>query len=182
MDLEKRSAAEEAAVETAETGAEEKKAPVVSADKQKPVYMYIAILFVAAAMLIVISLLMQRSSNQEVIGQLQSSVNAIEALQESQVQNMELMGQVEDLEEQVEDLTAAAEESAKVTEALQWLSIIEQLYSAEEYLTCFETIEKFRLSGTVEYLPQDNTLTETALSPAERYAALEQAVTNMNIA
>ena len=144
--------------------------------------MYIAILFVAAAMLIVISLLMQRSSNEEVIGQLQSSVNAIEALQESQVQNIELLGENEELKDQIADLTAAADENAKVTEALQWLSIIEQLYSAEEYQTCFESMEKFQLSGTVEYLPEDNNLTETALSPAERYAILEKAVTNMNLA
>ena len=88
----------------------------------------------------------------------------------------------EELKDQIADLTAAAEENAKITEALQWLSIIEQLYSEEEYLTCFESMEKFRLSGTVEYLPQDNNLTETALSPAERYAILEKAVTNMNLA
>ena len=179
MDTEKNNTAEET-LEAAETAAETA-APTHPQNKQKPVYMYICILFVAAAMLIVISLLMQRSSHQEMIGQLQTSVNAIEALQESQVQNMELLGQVEDLEEQVADLTAAAEESAKVTEALQWLAIIEQQYSLEEYATCFESIEKFKLSGTVEYLPQDNTLTETALSPAQRYAILEETVTNMTI-
>ena len=172
MDLEKNTPAAE----------EEISVPTVPVDKQKPVYMYIAILFVAAAMLIVISLLMQRSSNQEVIGQLQSSVNAIEALQESQVQNMELLGQVNELEDQLSTLTTESEENAKTIEALQWLSIIEQLYSEEEYATCFETMEKFQLSGTAEYLPQENTLTETALSPAERYAILEKAITKMNIA
>ncbi len=180
MDLEKNTAAEEVK-ETAEPAAEEKNVSTVSVDKQKPVYMYIGILFVAAAMLIVISLLMQRSSNQEVIGQLQSSVNAIEALQESQVQNMELLGQVSELEEQVATLTTEAEESAKTLEALQWLAIIEQQYGAEEYETCFESIEKFKLSGTVEYLPQDNTLTETAPSPAQRFADLDWAMTNKQI-
>ena len=180
MDMEKNNTAEEV-LEAAEPAAEEKSAPTLPQNKQKPVYVYICILFVAAAMLIVISLLMQRSSHQEMIGQLQTSVNAIEALQESQVQNTELLGQVEDLEEQVADLTAAAEESTKVTEALQWLAIIEQQYSLEEYATCFESMEKFKLSGTVDYLPQDNTLTETALSPAERYAILEETVTNMTI-
>ena len=181
MDPEK-TIAEETVVETAEKEEkEEKSVPTIPADKQKPVYMYIAILFVAAAMLIALSLLMHRNSNEEVLGQLQSSVNAIEALQESQLQNIELQKEVSDLEEQLADLTAQAETDAKTAEALQWLAIIEQQYSMEEYQTCFESIEKFKLSGTVEYLPTDNDLTETAVSPAERFADLDWAITNMDI-
>lgn len=186
MKLEKRGAAAE------ETAAEEKSVPTIPVGKQKPVYVYIAILFVAAAMLIVISLLMHRHSNEEVIGELQSSVNALEALQESQLQNMELQNQLEEkddliaqLEAQLSELEASAkteaEAAAATAEALQWLAIIEQQYGMEEYDTCLESIEKFKLSGTVEYLPADNTLTETAVSPAERFADLEWAVTNMDI-
>ncbi len=194
MKLEKHSAAAEetAAAETAETAVEEKSVPTISADKQKPVYMYIAILFVAAAMLIVISLVMHRSSNEEVIGELQSSVNALEALQESQLQNMELQNQLEekadliaDLEGQLAALEASKKEEADAAaatmEALQWLAIIEQQYGMEEYETCFESIEKFKLSGTVDYLPTDNALTETAVSPAERFADIQLAVTHMDI-
>jgi len=189
MKLEKRSAAEEAPVaEAAEPTAEETSVPSLPAGRQKPVYVYIAILFAAAAMLIVISLLMHRHSNEEVIGELHSSVNALEALQESQLLNIDLQNEIEEkddaiaaLETQISDLSAAAEEDAAVIEALQWLAIIEQQYGMEEYDTCFESIEKFKLSGTVDYLPTDNTLTETAVSPAERFAIIDEAVSNMEI-
>ena len=173
---------EEEPVETAAPAeTEEKPVPSLPADKQKPVYVYIAILFAAAAMLIVISLLMHRHSNEEVLGQLQSSVNALEALQESQLQNIELQKEVDGLEEQLTALNAQADEAAKTAEALQWLAIIEQQYGMEEYETCFESIEKFKLSGTVDYLPTENTLTETAVSPAERFAMLDEAVANRDI-
>lgn len=179
MSLQKRSDAVE---ETTAPAAE----PTHEESKQKPVYVYIIILFVAAAMLIVVSLLAHQRSNEQVIGELQTSVNALQNLQESQELNMQLKDQIEDYEEQIQDYEVQlsdaeteGETAAATIEALQWLGIIEQLYGAEEYTTCLETIDKFKASGTMNYLPTDNTLTETAVSPAQRLADIEYAISQM---
>lgn len=51
---------------------------------KKPVVIYIMILFIAAFLLMTLSFFMHQRSNTEVLGELQDSVNAMQAVQQTQ--------------------------------------------------------------------------------------------------
>ena len=72
--------------------------------KNKPVIVYIMILFIVAFLLMAFSFLMHQRSNEEVIGSLQSSVSTLKELQESQDRNMQLQDQLDEAAKQIEDL------------------------------------------------------------------------------
>ncbi len=61
---------------------------------KKPVIIYILILFLAAFMLMFLSLLAHQRSNSEALGQLQNSVSAIQEIQTSQEQVIDLQKQL----------------------------------------------------------------------------------------
>ena len=82
MKLEKRSAGE-----AEQTPVQEDKP---AGNKRQPVVVYIMVLFIAAFLLMALSFLMHQRSNTEALGQLQNSVNAMQAVQETQEKVIEL--------------------------------------------------------------------------------------------
>ena len=73
-------------------------APAAPHHRQKPVYVYIFVLFVVALLLMALSLFMAHRNNQQVIGELQSSANSMQLLQESEERNVALGNRIDELE------------------------------------------------------------------------------------
>ena len=82
---------------------------------KKPVIIYILILFLAAFMLMFLSLLAHQRSNSEALGQLQNSVSAIQEIQTSQEQVIDLQKQLSEAQKERD----TAEDAAKAKDAVQ---------------------------------------------------------------
>ena len=106
-------------------------APDKPAKNNKPVVIYIMILFIAAFLLMALSFFMHQRSNTEALGELQSSVNAMQEIQISQEQIIELQEAVDDLEERNAALETELEETADLLDEarnqLQALQSLEEL-------------------------------------------------------
>ena len=145
---------------------------------KKPVIVYILILFLAAFLLMFLSMLSHQRSNAEALGQLQNSVSAIQEIQTSQEQVIELQKQKE--------LDAAQEEShekddsiaqlEKEANALLALYNLQQEYAAGNLDGCRVTLQEISDQGLEELLPK--TAPDGITSPAQRYQQLREAILN----
>ena len=129
----------------------EEKQNLPQAEKNKPVIVYIMILFIAAFLLMALSFLMHQRSNTEALGQLQNSVTAMQEVQATQEENIALQQQLSDLQEQLDKTTAAydgqlkalvgdLEQKQLALDAMTNLYLLQQSYSAGEYESCMEII------------------------------------------
>lgn len=154
---------------------------------------YIAILFAAAFLLLLLSYLMQQRNNAEVISGLTDSVSAMQTLDNLIQENKQLEEQVTALEEnadvQQQSLDAAKaredilqrenEELRKQTQALDYLREIQRLYALQSYRKAREVISAFEEAGLVPYLPTQATYQtekQDRPSPAETYANIYEAL------
>ena len=154
---------------------------------------YIAILFAAAFLLLLLSYLMQQRNNAEVISGLTDSVSAMQTLDNLVQENQQLREDVTALEEnsntQQQALDAANareellqkenEDLRKQVEALDYLREIQRLYALQYYRKAREVISEFEESGLIPYLPTQNAYQneeEDRLSPAETYADIYEAL------
>lgn len=149
--------------------------------KNKPVVVYIMVLFIVAFLLMALSFLMHQRSNEEVIGTLQSSVSILQELQQSQDENIQLHARLENAEKQareletrLEELEDAKAESDKKTGALLSLYLLQQQYAARKYDACRQTLRAMEDAGQPALLSGES-LGET-VSPQQRYQQLKEAV------
>ena len=150
---------------------------------KKPVIVYILILFLAAFMLMAISLLAHQRSNSEALGDLRDSVSAMQEVQAYQDQIIKLQQQLDTAEkaQQAAEDTAEAAQAA-TAELEQQVAALTALYTLQqEYLTgdiesCRITLQEISDQGLAALLPAESTAGVT--SPAERYQELKQAVLN----
>lgn len=173
MKLEKRSAGAEDAVPAEE--------PSPNGQKNKPVIVYIMILFIVAFLLMALSFFMHQRSNEEVIGTLQNSVSTLQELQDSQDENIQLRSQLEDANKQVEEfqsqlnqLNIAKSEADEKSAALLALYTLQQQYTAGNHDACKQTIQTMENAGQPALLPTDPI--GDVVSPAQRYQQLKEAV------
>ena len=152
---------------------------------QKPVVVYIMILFIAAFLLMGLSLLMHQRSNTEALGQLQSSVTAMKDIQAVQDKVIELQEQLADTEHEIADLEdlmddqkdaaqAELEQSKLETKALLMLYTLQQQYSGQNCEACKQTMDEMEAEGLLSYLPESTSTSVTP--PAFRYQQLKEAV------
>ena len=148
---------------------------------RKPVVVYIMILFIAAFLLMALSFFMHQRSNTEVLGQLQSSVSAMQEAQETQEHVMQLQRELESAQEIIHTLKANAEETQaalqdaeRTIDALLELYRLQQQYLTQDYGACRETVAAFEAAGRESDLPVD--LENGVTAPAERYRQLKEAV------
>lgn len=174
MKLEKRSTGAED-----ETPASEVSTP--DGKKNKPVVVYIMVLFIVAFLLMALSFLTHQRSNEEVIGTLQSSVTTLQELQKSQDENLRLHSRLEDAEKQVRDLEAQVKEledagiaSDDKTDALLSLYLLQQQYAARDFDGCRQTLQSMEDAGQPALLSNDDL--DKIVSPAQRYQQLKEAV------
>ena len=149
--------------------------------KSKPVVVYIMILFIAAFLLMALSFLMHQRSNTEALGQLQNSVSAmqeVQAVQDKVIQLQEELDKAEDemdgLNKQLQEKDAAVADVAKDTEAMLALYTLQQQYSAGDYASCMETIQKMEAAGYETLLPEKSE--ENVTPPSVRFQQLKEAV------
>ena len=147
---------------------------------KKPVIIYIMILFLAAFLLMFLSLLAHQRSNTEALGQLQSSVSAI---QEAQEQILNLQTQLDAVEQERDqakaDLEASqndAEQLKKESDALMALYTLQQEYLAGNLDSCRITLQEISDQKLADLLP--TTAPEGVTTPAQRYQELKEAILN----
>lgn len=142
----------------------------------KPVVVYIMVLFIVAFLLMALSFLMHQRSNSEVMGELRSSVSAMQELQASQER-------IDQLEQELEEAQAAADAFQDANEtsrnqashaehlleetqaALDWFWQLNEAFvrgDLEQCRTLLETMNVNREAPLSDYLPQDS-------AAAERY-------------
>lgn len=150
---------------------------------KKPVIIYILILFLAAFLLMLLSMLSHQRSNTEALGQLQSSVSAIQEIQATQEQIIELQKRLDETEAERDaakaELKAVADGIADLEKTAQALLALYNLQ--QEYLTgnldgCLLTLQEISDQHLDELLPSANT--EGVTPPAQRYQELKEAILN----
>lgn len=153
-----------------------------SSSRQKPVFLYIIILFTVAFVLILVSFVMHQRSNQQVLGELHNSVNAIEELQDALDENLQLQKEIEKTQkelsstaEQLESEQAMRKSEEDEASALLALYTLQQLYAAGDYAKCQEAIDRYEKSGVMDALPTESA-DAAVVSPLQRYEQLKEGV------
>lgn len=148
---------------------------------KKPVVVYIMILFIVAFLLMALSFFMHQRSNTEALGELQTSVSALQAVQATQDKNIQLQEELVNAQAELDTLREALESQQQQTNtaqdaaaALLSLYTLQQQYSAGEYDACRETLHAMETDGLVSLLPTSGP--EGVTAPYARYAQLKAAV------
>ena len=162
---------------------------------KKPVIVYILVLFLVAFSLMVLSLLVHQRSNAEAMGRLQSSVSAMQEVQELQNRVIQLQEELAEVKEQLEQEQEAAETAAAaardetgalLTErdsleaqvaALTALYRLQQLYAARDLESCEAEISALESGSLLDSLDAVSRERDWSVTPpSERYLELKEAV------
>ena len=165
--------------------------------KKVSVMGYLAILFAAAFLLLLLSYFMQQRANQQAISGLEAtSSNAFDSINNLIAEKDRLTGEVEELEGQVADLqkqldeaqsqlsgaqsdadaAQSAQDSAqKALEAMDWFWRIQRQFSRGYYTDAANMMAEFEAAGLPQYLPQEAlTGREGDPSPAQQYQEIKE--------
>lgn len=162
------------------------------ADKpgNKPVVVYIMILFIAAFLLMALSFFMHQRSNTEVIGELQHSVTAMQEVQAAQEKIIELQEEMDTAKDQQAELQAELNEAQETLEdansklaALTNLYLLVGAYRSEDYDSCQQIIDQMESEGQGDLLTIDSSLEGVVFpsfynSPDLVYDNIKEAVAN----
>lgn len=150
---------------------------------KKPVIIYILILFLAAFLLMFLSMLSHQRSNTEALGQLQNSVSAIQEIQATQDQIIELQKRLDKTEterdeakEELKVISDSISDLEKTSQALLALYNLQQEYLTGNLDGCLLTLQEISDQHLDELLPSANT--EGVTPPAQRYQELKEAILN----
>ena len=150
----------------------------------KPVIVYIMIMFIAAFLLMALSMLMHQRTTSEGIGELQHSFSAMADMQAQQEKVIELQEKLSDAAEEktdLEDSIAALKESIAAeeleTKAMMQLYILQLQFQSEDYGDCRNTIQTMETLELAELLPAQKEY--TVPSPAETYETIKAALEAM---
>lgn len=156
-----------------------------SQDGNKPVVIYIMILFIAAFLLMALSFFMHQRSNTEALGELQNSVSTMQEVQATQEKIIDLQDKLaiteEELDRVSDKLEAYQEEQEAARKALELENqALRALYTLQQqYLTldvegCAQTIQEAEAAGLPAALSDKSEGGVT--SPAVRWQQLRDAV------
>ena len=150
---------------------------------KKPVIIYILILFLAAFLLMFLSMLSHQRSNTEALGQLQNSVSAIQEIQATQEQIIELQKRLDKTEterdeakEELKVISDSISDLEKTSQALLALYNLQHEYRTGNLDGCLLTLQEISDQHLDELLPSANT--EGVTPPAQRYQELKEAILN----
>lgn len=162
--------------------------------RQRSVFQYVAILFGAAFLLLLVTFLMERrqyeqiqEENQEQIDDLRQSVSAVQSLEELYSENAALREQVDELETQLEQSQEQAGNLAQANEALSlqlerteqamdWFWQIDEAYVRGRYSLCRDLMENLEEAGLAVYLPRESITDNGRYSPYDRYQEIRDAL------
>ena len=162
--------------------------------RQRSVFQYVAILFGAAFLLLLVTFLMERrqyeqiqEENQAQIDDLRQSVSAVQSLEELYSENAALREQVDELETQLEQSQEQAGNLAQTNEALSlqlertgqamdWFWQIDEAYVRGRYSLCRDLMENLEEAGLAVYLPRESITDNGRYSPYDRYQEIRDAL------
>ncbi len=162
--------------------------------RQRSVFQYIAILFGAAFVLLLLTFFMERrqyqllnQQNEAQIDDLQQSVSAVQSLTNLYEENAQLKEKTQALEEEnqtleeqvaaLEERVAALEEqAAKSSQALDWFWQIDEAYVRGRYSLCRQLMESLEEAGLQEFLPRESVTDNGRFSPYDRYVEIRDAL------
>lgn len=163
--------------------------PATREKRQRSVVHYIAILFAAAFLLMLMAYLMDQRQNEVVqdinqsISGLQESLSDQNSLQDIYEDNIALIDQVDQLEEQIDQLTKEKDaltgqltDQEKANQAMDWFWQIDEAYVLGRYSLCRDLIQKIQDAGLVDYLPKESITDNGRFSPAGRYQEIYEAL------
>ena len=151
----------------------------------KPVVVYIMILFIAAFLLMALSFFMHQRSNTEALGELQNSVSTMQEVQATQEKIIDLQDKLavaeeeldrvnEKLEKAEQDYAASEKSLQEEKDALLALDALQQNYLNQDFDACVQTIQEAESAGLPAKL---SAISETGLTaPAVRWQQLKSAV------
>lgn len=151
---------------------------------KKPVVLYIMVLFIAAFLLMAWSFASHQKSNTEAIGKLQSSVTAMQGVQDRviglQKELDDAQDRIGDLERDIALREMELEASKRQCDAVTRLYALERLYRQENLESCREIIDGMEAEDLVTCLSDNVSLSDRDLglivSNRERYQQLKEAV------
>ena len=163
--------------------------PATREKRQRSVVHYIAILFAAAFLLMLMAYLMDQRQNEAMndlnqsITGLQDSITDQNSLQDIYEDNMQLIQQVGQLEEQVkqleedkQSLTSQLSDQEKASQAMDWFWQIDEAYVLGRYSLCRSLIQELEDAGLVDYLPKESVTDNGRFSPSGRYQEIYEAL------
>lgn len=172
----------------------QRKADRVKPGSKRSVLTYMTILFAAAFVLLLLAYFMQQRSSEATIDGLKDSVSAIQNAQQVYEDNVQLRGQIDQLEDELqaaqneiaglersnsllqgenESLSAAAEHTAQ---AMDWFWQINEAYVRGRNTLARELIGSLSSAGLVEYLPREPVADNGRFSPYDRYQEIYDAL------
>lgn len=150
---------------------------------QRSVIFYISILFVAAFLLLSMSLMMERRQhaenlddlNQSLTG-LKDSVSAMQSVQQLYEENTALMERVAELEAELKDLNTQTDsltqelaDQEKTIQAMDWFWQIDEAYVRSRWSQARNLVQQMQQAGLEDFLPQESITDNGRFSPADRY-------------
>lgn len=130
-----------------------------------------------------LSMLSHQRSNTEALGQLQNSVSAIQEIQATQEQIIELQKRLDETEaerdeakEELKVISDSISDLEKTSQALLALYNLQQEYLTGNLDGCLLTLQEISDQHLDELLPSANT--EGVTPPAQRYQELKEAILN----
>lgn len=163
--------------------------PATREKRQRSVVHYIAILFAAAFLLMMMAYLMDQRQNEAMndlnqsLSGLQESLSDQSSLQDIYEDNMELILQVGQLEEQVkqleennQELSSQLSDQEKASQAMDWFWQIDEAYVLGRYSLCRSLIQELEDAGLVDYLPKESVTDNGRFSPSGRYQEIYEAL------
>ena len=163
--------------------------PATREKRQRSVVHYIAILFAAAFLLMMMAYLMDQRQNEAMndlnqsLSGLQESLSDQSSLQDIYEDNMELIQQVGQLEEQVkqleennQELSSQLSDQEKASQAMDWFWQIDEAYVLGRYSLCRSLIQELEDAGLVDYLPKQSVTDNGRFSPSGRYQEIYEAL------
>lgn len=163
--------------------------PATREKRQRSVVHYIAILFAAAFLLMMVAYLMDQRQNEAMndlnqsLSGLQESLSDQSSLQDIYEDNMELIQQVGQLEEQVkqleennQELSSQLSDQEKASQAMDWFWQIDEAYVLGRYSLCRSLIQELEDAGLVDYLPKESVTDNGRFSPSGRYQEIYEAL------
>ena len=164
--------------------------PPTRETRLRSVVHYIAILFAAAFLLMLMTYLMDRRQNEEVVDSLNQSVSGLreslsnmQSVQEIYEENQALLQKIDHLEDQLDTLerqgsaqAAELEQAEQTRQAMDWFWQIDEAYVLGRFSLCRDLIQSLEDGGLVEYLPQDSITDNDRFSPALRYQEIREAL------
>lgn len=151
--------------------------------RRNSVFQYIAVMFMAAFVLLLVTFLMERRQSQQQIDDLRQSVSAYQTLQGLMDDNSQLREDVDRLDRQVQalesqltaaqtrqtELEAQLQEREKAAQAMDWFWQISDASIRGRTTLCRQLITSMEESGLQDHLPRENATGTDQPSPYDRY-------------